>query len=154
MKIKLHGLDELEKQLQEITEFVTPGSNKAAGKTLLGAARRAFKVVQRSAKSKAPEDTGLLKRRIKVQAVTPKRGDKGVVVGLKLSRNPKSLDKGGKPEARNWAWYEKGIPSRGIPAKPFFRPALDENATAVVNSLKEYLAKGIEELLKKAGGRK
>lgn len=137
-KISLFGTKELQedlKQLKKLLSYV---------KVMSRAARTAFRPVLDSARAKAPVDTGLLRRRIKMRTVAPPGGEPVVAVGLVLGKHPKSLRGKTRAEARNWAWYEKGIPSRGIAPQPFLRPALDANREQVVKLFKEMLAKEIE----------
>lgn len=133
--MKVLGLKELEKQLQEFEP-------KVVKKVLRSAMGKAFRPVLRLAKAKAPKDTGLLKRRIKMVAGV--KADGTAVAGLYVSNTPEG-PKGN--EARNWVWYEKGIPSRGIAAQPFFRASLDNNEALVVSILQTTLKRGIEDAL-------
>lgn len=137
--LRLHGVKELKRKLDAIEQVVVR-------KELKRIARDSFKLVLLSARQRAPEDSGLLKKRIKLRVVTIKEG--GVAVGLYLSSKPDSLKGAKKPEARNWAWYERGIPSRGIGAKPFFRSSLDSNAEAVVEKFRKEMKLAIELALK------
>lgn len=146
ISMEVKGLADLERKLRALDA-------KLAGKVLTTAARKSFKPVLETARRLAPKDTGLLQKRIKVASGKDK--DRNFVVGLRLGNKPATLNrskkkaakKSGKTlkaEPRNWAWYERGIPSRGIPPKPFLRPALDKNASAVIERLKVELASAIE----------
>lgn len=138
IKIKLHGYKELTKQLDELKKLLS------YSRVMARAAAKAFKPVLETARANAPEDTGLLKRRIKMKVIRPKLGTGWMVaVGLYVGTKP-----GPKTEARNWAWYERGIPSRGIAAQPFFRAALDQNAELVTTLFKEALAVEIRNALR------
>ena len=137
--LKLHGMKELKKKLAAIEQLVVK-------KELKRIARESFKVVLDAARQRAPKDTGLLSKRIKMRVITMKEG--GVVVGLYMSSKPDSLKGAKKPEARNWAWYEMGIPSRGIGARPFFRSSLDSNANSVVEKFRKDMGAAIEQALK------
>ena len=143
IEMKLHGMKELEAQLKELEA-------KLAASTLAKAARKAFRPVLLDARRKAPKDTGLLRRRIKIQVIAPKKGGTKLAVGLRLSRRTPKGDKG--KNARNWHWFEFGIPSRGIAAQPFFRSALDSNAARVLEIFKEELASQITQALNKRAG--
>jgi HK97 gp10 family phage protein len=147
IKLKVNGLKKLNDELKKLDKKI---AKKMVGK----AAREAFKPVLEAAKRKAPKRSGLLRKRIRMATASEKNK---FVVGLKLSQTPRTLEGSGfhrkarstKLEARNWAWFEKGIPSRGIPAQPFFRPALDENAQKVVSKFTTLLANMIVEEVNK-----
>jgi HK97 gp10 family phage protein len=137
--IRLRGVKELKKQLEQIEQLVVR-------KELKRIARESFKIVLTYARERAPEDSGLLRKRIKMRVVTLKEG--GVAVGLYLSSKPDTLKGAKKPEARNWAWFERGIPSRGIGAQPFFRSSLDSNADAVVSKFREEMKLAIDKVVR------
>ncbi len=143
---KLQGMKELLAQLKGLE------ANLAA-KTLTGAARKAFKPVLDAAKAKAPIDSGLLFQRLRLQVIKPKGGDTIAVVGLRLGKKPFRIRKKVKKEARNWAWYEHGVPAHGIAPKPFLRPALDERADQVLAIFQKELAKRIERVLAKGASK-
>lgn len=140
--ISLFGAKELREDLKQLKKLLSYKSVMAR------AARSAFRPVYEAARAKAPVDTGLLRRRIKMRTVTPSGGETVVAVGLVLGRYPKSLRGKSRPEARNWAWYERGIPTRGIPPRPFIRPALEDNSEQVVKLFNERLVKEIEKALR------
>ena len=139
IRLEVKGLRVLQEQLLQLEA-------KLASKAIYKAARKAFQSVLDDARARAPVDTGLLKRRIKIQVIKPKRGETLTVVGLRISR---SVPRGtpGK-NARTWQWFEFGIPSRGIGAQPFLRSSLDSNAEKVLSMFKAELAFEIEEAIK------
>lgn len=133
--MKLKGLKQLKSQLREL--------ERATKKHATSAAREAFKPVLAEARATAPEDTGLLKKRTKMKTVRPKDGKTLVAVGLVVSAKPEG-------DRRNWAWYERGVPARGIAAQPFIRPAFDRN----IETMKSTLARKFREVLKLVAGKK
>jgi len=99
------------------------------------------------ARANAPVDTGLLQKRTKMSVVKNKGkvvAAAGIVVGSKPA--------GGDPAlARNWAWYERGVPAHGIAAKPYIRPAFEANQSAMVSTLRDEYQKIIDDAIKRGG---
>jgi HK97 gp10 family phage protein len=150
VSVEVRGLKDLQQQLLEL-------GAELAQKTLAKAARKAFLPVLNAAIAKVPVDTGLTRDNIKITVAKPKKGDSVVVVGLRIAKAaPRQRADGSMAKSPDFRWHfiELGVAAHGIAARPFLRPALDENADQVVSSLKEELEKAISQALKKrAGGR-
>ena len=142
ISLELHGLEGLKAQLEELKA-------EAAGRAVARAARLAFKPVLATAQALVPVDTGLLRDSIKISVVRP--GDGGAVVHVGLSLRPiKGAAKLGRRTASaHWRWHFVELGTRNMAAKPFLRPALDQNAQRVVDVLREELAKGIARALQR-----
>lgn len=142
ISFEVKGLSALEQQLTEL-------GTELAVKTLAKAARRAFKPVLDTALSMVPRDSGALANSLKLTTSKPKEGAV-VVVGISIGRADGK--RGELPPARRWHFVELGTAK--MQAHPFLRPALDTNANAVLEGLKEELRKAIEQAIRKrAGGR-
>ena len=141
VSFQLKGMPELLAQLQGL------GAELGA-KTLRSAARKAFLPVYEAAHRLAlpSMDTGALLDAIKLTVVRPKGGDTIAAVGIKISgKMPRTLARARKLSHRNpsrrWHFVEFGTVN--MPAKPFLRPALDQNTGQVLELLKAELVKGI-----------
>lgn len=158
VQLKVHGLDALQKQLQELSQGM-------AAKTLAKAARKAFKPVLEAAIARVPVDTGLTRDSLRIKVVKPSNPNAtAVAVGLviivgKGARRSEikglrgSVREDAKRKSAHWRWHyiEKGTSSQA--ARPFLRPALDTNADRVVELLREELAKEIRRITKPRGKR-
>lgn len=155
MSINVRGLSTLQAQLRSI-------SAEMAGKALQGAARASFKRVKDTARALAPRDTGALASAINI-GTAKGPGDSVAIVGLVVASNSTDMKQAtlaaaafGEsqstrlPPARRWHFAELGT-ARQAP-HPFLRPALDQNAQAVVDDLKPQLNKKIAAAIKKHGG--
>lgn len=145
LDFEIEGLAELEKQLLSLEA-------KVGLKTLRSASRKAMQPVLDSAKAGAKEDTGDMKASLAIRTRRPKKSKVTAVsaeVGS-FKRTFKNTD-GSKRKINRQdakvAAQEYGV--RGIPAQPFLRPALENNATAVLDIFKTELAKAIEKAVKK-----
>lgn len=100
-----------------------------AGAELLESTMEGAEVVRRSASEKAPRRTGTLARNIDKEAVKASRDRAVVHVG------PNKI-----------AWYgifpEIGTSKQS--AKPFLRPALDENRARVVDTIRDSLRRRLK----------
>lgn len=135
MTIEFKGLDELTKKLDGMTD---PALVNAA----LG---RACALVERSAKIKAPKDSGELRRSItsKVEdgegiVFTPLEYSAYIEFGTGLF-----AEEGGRTDVP-WAYQDdKGEwhTTSGQAPQPFMRPALDENKEQIIRIIKEGITK-------------
>lgn len=135
MTIEFKGLDELTKKLDGITD---PALVNAA----LG---RACALVERSAKIKAPKDSGELRR-----SITSKVEDDKGIVFTPLEYAPYVefgtglfAEEGGRTDVP-WAYQDdKGEwhTTSGQAPQPFMRPALDENKEQIIRIIKEGITK-------------
>lgn len=142
--MKVEGLAALEAKLTEL-------GAELGQKVLAAAARRAMRPVLEEAQRLAPKDTGALRDAIKLSSGKPNGGETVAVAGLRIGRSKGAKD-GGLPAAARWHFAEFGTAQRA--ATPFLRPALDSQASRVVEELKTELAKGIKRALaRKARGK-
>ena len=120
------------------------------------ASKKSMRVVLRDIKSKAPVDTGAMQRAFGARSIKPMsgrraRGAVGARVLLptrKMLRIPANA-KGYYPAAQEFGWKTHG--GGYVPAKRFVRDALYGNRSAVFNSLRTELWKGILARLKRRG---
>ena len=130
MSIELQGLNDI---LQSL-DIASPEKLNAA----LG---RACALVERSAKQKAPKDTGELRRSISSKVTdgigevfTPLEYAPYVEFGTGLF-----AENGGRT-AVPWSYEDdegNWHSTSGMPPQPFMRPALDENRQAIIRIIKE-----------------
>ena len=151
MSISVKGLQGVMDQLKEV-------SAEMGQKALVQAARAAFKKVADAAKQLVPVDSGDLREAISIR--TAKSGSvvaAGIVVNASSSASRQAtiaaavFNEGQSvrlPPARRWHFVELG--TNRTAAKPFIRPALDQNAQAVVDDLNVQLKKKIAAAIKKA----
>lgn len=135
MTIEFKGLNELTKKLDGMT-------NPALVNAALG---RACALVERSAKIKAPKDSGELRR-----SITSKVEDDKGIVFTPLEYAPYVeygtglfAEEGGRTDVP-WAYQDdKGEwhTTSGQAPQPFMRPALDENKEQIIRIIKEGITK-------------
>lgn len=135
--ISLFGDKQLQKKFKGLEK-------KIQKKILSKALRNAAKVVQASAKSKVPVDTGNLKRNIIVRKEKLK-ASKGigivVTIGSRAKLGIDANDKSFYPAA-----VELGTKNKS--AQPYLRPAIQENRSRLIQQIGRELGKGIERLAK------
>lgn len=158
IRLETHGLMDLAQGLKGLEEeLVALGANEGQ-KVLRSAARKAFAPVLEAAKATAPVDSGLLRDNIVIVTQAPKEGDGVVRVGLRVKKSKETrLSKHGASKdgtqrmatSPHWRWHlvEGGTSTQA--ARPFLRPALDNNAEKVVAELRGELRKAIDRALKK-----
>ncbi len=144
MSFEVQGLSALQEQLVEL-------GAELGRKALAQAARKAFKPVLENAKQLAPRDTGALAESLRLAVVKPKGGDTVIAVGIRVAA-VKGASRDAMPPARRWHFIELGTVK--LAAHPFLRPALDANASRVLDDLKRELAKSIQRAIKKKGASK
>lgn len=158
IKMETHGLMELAEGLRGLEEELVALGSVQAQKTLRTAGRKAFLPVLEAARAGAPVDTGLLRDNIVIVTQAPKSGDGVVNVGLRIRKAKETriskhgVSKGGVHRlstSPHWRWHfvEGGTSKKA--ARPFLRPALDNNADKVVGELRGELRKAIDRVLKK-----
>lgn len=130
-EVDSRSLDEILKTLEKIDNLTQKQINAAA--------RAGAKYIQRKAKEKAPVSAdgshgrpkGFLKKSIKIKAEKSKtKGKKAYSVGI-----------GG--DAYYGVFQEYG--SKNNPARPFLRPALDENRDELKRIVLGEVAKGVDQ---------
>ena len=131
MAIKFEGLDEVLEAIDKLDD--TSGIEAALGK--------ACALVERSAKQKAPKDTGALRRSITSEVnglegsvFTPLEYAPYVEYGTGLF-----AESGGRNDV---PWYYKDdqgnwIKTSGQKPQPYMRPALEENREEILRIIKE-----------------
>ena len=121
-------LEALEKRLNDVAD-------KVAKKALRGAARNAMKIVRKEARENAPEDTGLLDENF------------GLLTRVRLSEVIAKIGiRGGARENDTTPFYFRFVElgTKNAPAKPFLRPALENNAEHVLTVLADELRKALD----------
>jgi HK97 gp10 family phage protein len=148
--VKLEGFAEFEQQLKEMAQGFR--SDLIARRTLVPAAKTAMEVVLNSAKTRAPvgdkprdgKNPIHMRDTIRLDARIPSEKDKrsdyvnetdAAIAVVSVKKSAVSLAN------------EFGTSKRG--ARPFLRPALQENVNNVLTELKSALAVGITDYAKK-----
>lgn len=109
--------------------------------------RQAFrdgaKVVQAAAKANAPHRTGALKRSIKVRSHRRSRVRFGVEVrtGTREELGIPADAPGYYPMSIETGWTFRG--GTTVPARPFLRPAFDQNKEKVVEAIRKKLGAAV-----------
>lgn len=136
------GLDELNRKLLQLDA-------KTGVATLRKAARKAMKPVEQAMREGAREDSGALKESIGMRARAGSRSDRRRVVTIAVGPVKKSAGRGeSKRELENI--NQKAIAQEygnaKQSAKPFIRPALDNNKNDVLDTLKTEFKNELERL--------
>lgn len=135
IEASLKGIEELERMLEEL------GSTKLERKVITKALREGAKIILKEAKSNVPVKSGTLKKSIGIVAQRSRApGHKIVKVGARAG-----------PRWRGYHGHlvELGVPSRGIPARPFLRDAMRDKFEEFVKKYAEELDEGITTAVKK-----
>ena len=124
--VKIDGIDDMKRALAEIPE-------KLRKKVLLGALRKAARVVSKEAKALTPvlqtpapyRARGLVRRKISVRLskTDRKAGDVGVFINV---RPAKRAGRGAKSAADPFYWRFLEFGTRKMTARPFLSPAADK----------------------------
>ena len=131
----INGVDELEAMLKEL------GSPKLEKKVITKALRSGAKIVLKEAKSNVPVKSGVLKKSIGIVAQRSRQpGVKVIKVGARAT-----------PRWRGYHGHlvELGVPSRGIPPRPFLRDAARSKFEEFLKEYAEQLDIGISTMVKK-----
>lgn len=167
VNMRFEGGKELAEQLKELGEEMRE-------KVIARAMRKAFKPVLEQARATVPVDTGLLRDSLKLATVKPKNAGGMLAVGIvvvtgkggsrkdiakaaEAASGRKAKKKARKEAGRKsahwrWRWVEKGTPK--MKATPFLRPALDGNASNVLEAFRADLERAVKRALRrKARGR-
>ena len=153
LNTSVEGLAELDKALSEL-------GAELGYKTLRTAGRRAMKPVLDAARAGANEDTGELKQSIAItvkkgRGARGKGGDTAADISVGATRRSISVRNEDGTRSRkelsmiNIKAGAQEYGTKNQQAQPFLRPALDNNANTVLNSLKTELATAIEKAAKK-----
>jgi|CXWL01.1.fsa_nt_gi HK97 gp10 family phage protein len=146
-KIIVTGVRELDAMLKAMEPAI-------ARKIVRGALRKGGKRVLEKARAKAPEDTGALRKGMRVRAMKRQKYRAGVTVEHptreKLAALQKDQAKGARVLSEKGyypAAVEYGAPGR--PAQPHLRPALEESTPAVIADFRQDVRDGIAEATRK-----
>lgn len=134
--VSIEGIPELQKTLNEMVKVLGP--ERVEPVLLKGA-----KTIQGSVKEKAPKGkTGNLIKDIKVKQL-PKIGDSPKSAIVKSTSPADHLvEFGTKPRRQKNGRY-----TGSMPAKPFFRPAVDANKEPVLRQIAEDLKAQVDEVM-------
>lgn len=154
-KVKLEGFSEFELQLKELANGYR--ADLVARNTLVKAAKTAMQTVLISAQSMAPIGTKPRDERNPIHMVDTLRLD----ARIPSARDKQSMYVNETDAAIAVVSVKKSAVSLAqefstskIPARPFLRPALDNNMNQVLSTLKDELARIIPEYVKKLAKRK
>lgn len=153
VSIKVEGLAELERKLLQLPV-------KVGEKVIKQAGRYAMKPVLEDARAKVPVRSGLLRDSLRITSRTARLGRYPIEIGISPKRKVTYEDAElgeatgfSKIQLRSagWRWHfiETGAPARGIPARPFLRPAMDANKQKVLDRFKARLARAIDQAARK-----
>lgn len=131
------------KGAREIDAALATLQKKTALKILRQAIRKGGELIRREMIHLAPQDTGELSRNILKKSRLRKRKTKGVNVPTVVSQIGPSADV-------FWGTFLEVGTSQGHPARPFIRPALDNQVQPVLNLVLKTLRKGIDSAARKA----
>ncbi|MDP9991967.1 HK97 gp10 family phage protein [Variovorax boronicumulans] len=139
--VKVEGLRELGERMKSLSEDVNNRIARAA--TAAGAV-----VIRNAAQAKVPVDTGNLKKNIIVKRL-PKGESAGLTSEHIVTVRKGKLTKKQKSTGLKDAYYGQFIEFGTVkaPARPFLRPAFDQNKEKAVDAIKSR----IDARLKKAG---
>lgn len=143
--LKMEGLEGVKEAIREL-------GPKLSGRALRAAARKSFAPVLERARQLAPVDTGLLRESIVLESRVGKGGtsaDAVVVVGLRIRAVRGAAKLGRKTKSAHWRWHFPELGTAKQAARPFLRPALDENAQQVVDEFTRMARKQLEAALRK-----
>ena len=160
-KVEFEGAAELDALFRQISNDF---GAKDASKMMRNAVRQSMKPVLNTARSLAPKDTGALAASLQVETRIPNRKDKGskyiypgdVVIGAVTTPSGEKLAKTAFKNLKSGSKFKQvGIKSDAratvmefgtvhTPAKPYLRPALEKNSSAVASSLGESLKKALK----------
>lgn len=137
MSIKFQGLEEVLNKIEKLGDTTQ----------LEGALGTACALVERSAKQKAPKDTGELRRSITSKVETNSTEISGVVFTPLLYApyveygTGLFAESGGREDVPWWYKDDKGDwhSTSGMKPHPYMRPALEENREQIINVIKEAL---------------
>ena len=140
--ISVIGDKALQKSLREL------GAPKYQRKVVRKALREAAKPILRSAREKVPSDTGKLRKGLRIRAAKSRRGRFGIRV-----MTPPRAYLGIDPEAKGYYPAHVELGTRRMAARPYLRPAFDENREKSLGLFARELRKAIDAEWRKRRGR-
>lgn len=146
LNVQIEGLEQLKRAFDLLPKRVAVS---AASKSV----REGAKVIQKAARSKVPVDTGNLRRSIIVKVLNKNRDAMEVAALIGPGRGYFSKKKNAKTGDGFYGFFlEYGTVK--MKAKPFLRPAYDENKVAAQQAIVDVIGAAIEsEAQKLYGGR-
>lgn len=138
ISLDLLGLGELEADLQRLSRSL---ANKAVRDAVMAGAKLARDKTRQS----APVRSGKLKKNI---VVTRQRGTPdAAVAGVSVKRPAGKKRQSPKPETAPYYWRFLEFGTSQMNAKPFLRPAWDNNLPQIEGAVRSKLAQAIDQAL-------
>ena len=145
--VKVDGIKELRRALDRLPKELQRASETTA-------LREGMKPVLKTARGIAPNDTGLLKKAI---GLTVRKGKNGVTarVGARTGFK-KEVKRNGKTVKADPSKYSHLVEfgTSHSAAKPFIRPAVESNTSAISDGIAKGYEKGLEKAIAKVRSRK
>lgn len=138
VEIKLEGFKELARELRDMPEKI--------GRNVLRAAVNAgATAVRREVQTRAPVDTGRLRRSIYQRQVREQSNLQRQVFHVGVRSGVRRNEDGSKDRSRD-AWYWRFIEfgTVKLPARPFLRPAFESRQTEAIEAMRRRLKERIE----------
>lgn len=137
VSVKVEGLRELGERMRGLSEQVNNRIARAA--TAAGAV-----VIRNAAQAKVPVDTGNLKKNIIVKRLP--KGESSLTSEHIVTVRQGKLTKKQKDKGLEDAYYGKFVEygTAKMPARPYLRPAFDQNKEKAVEAIKDRIKKRIE----------
>lgn len=129
--VKIDGLSDVQRKLEALEDAVAADVMEKA--VLIGA-----KIIQEDASRRAPRRTGKLAKSIEIEVKEKSRNSVSVAVGPSKEAFYGKFVELGHAVVRGRRKAEKKVVGH-VPAKPFLRPAIDENEDAVKRTVAETL---------------
>lgn len=123
------------KSLDDVLKRIAQVEEKIAKKALRKASRKAMNIVKKAAKDNAPEDSGDLTEHIDLR-LKIKPGVIYARVGVRGGAK--------KNDETPYYWRMVEFGTKNQAAQPFMLPALEENASAVLDTVTEALRKALD----------
>lgn len=143
----IKGLDPVLKKLKAL------GNQKLQLKAVRAAGTRAMRIVRDAARNRAksvddPKSPANIAKNIATRNDT--KGGKrvgGVVIKVGVQGGARPAK--GREDTGHWRFVEFGVPEHGIAARPFMRPALEENVDKVTTTFVAEMDKQIDKIVAK-----
>ncbi len=126
----------MNRDLARLRERLATLDAKIAKKAVSKAVRRAMAPVRKQVKTTAPMDTGALKAHVSLRTSVRKSGKVFARVGIR----------GGAKNNPDTPYYFRMLEfgTQHIPARPFMRPALEHNASSILDAVAFELRKALD----------
>jgi HK97 gp10 family phage protein len=142
MKYEIEGLDKVIDLLDDI--------EKLPQKCVTQAAKSGAEIALNEAKAKAPVDTGLLRKSIKMKAEGSKQKGKKVYQirfeGEGLAKVSKEGNRSFYPVSQEYGWTDKNGKKHTPKTTGFFRGAIDNNRNRITEKTVSVLAEELDKL--------